>query len=354
MLVENTSGIAGLAFEQLHRDGQTMAVTVARGKWRLFSDGTLQAVESKILLADMFAGDPHRNDLLIAGDLIPYKPTADVTLIGEARASEPQKSITAGIQIGSHSASLRATGPRQWVYGKSGWTMTEAPEISQTTLSYRAASGGRIIGHPDGDVDPRNPIGSGLIDPEFTPTQRTYAAPNIDAEHAPISLDPRQPAAPQGFGPIPPWWQARSQYAGTYDGDWTENRSPRLPADFDYRFYQTAHPGLIQRSYLHPSQSVRTIGLATSGQGLDFTLPDLVPWARFSFSDGREVDVRLNLDGMHLDIRGDEWWLDLTWRGWMEICPAFYRVDLHSDDSASAHARDLVWAGLHSLSTEAP
>ena len=99
---------------------------------------------------------------------------------------------------------------------------------------------------------------------------------------------------------------------------------------------------------------MRTVGLAPGGQYLDFTLPDLVPWARYSFSDGREVDVRLNLDGLHLDMRGAAWWLDLTWRGWMEICPAFYRADLHADPGARAAGRDLVWSGLDGLRTEAP
>lgn len=42
--------------------------------------------------------------------------------------------------------------------------------------------------------------------------------------------------------------------------------------------------------------------------------------------------MRLNLDGVHIDARGDNLRVDLTWRGWLPICPQFFRVDLFYDD----------------------
>ncbi|MFS4438714.1 DUF2169 domain-containing protein [Paracoccaceae bacterium GXU_MW_L88] len=167
-----------------------------------------------------------------------------------------------------------------------------------------------------------------------------------------MSLDLKAPSAPQGYGPIPPWWQARSQYAGTYDESWEVSRSPRLPEDFDYRFYQVVHPNLILKNYLKPQQNIRMVGLVPGCQYLDVSLPDIAPWAKFSFNDGREVNVCLNCDGLHLDMREDVWWLDLTWRCWMEICPAFYRVDLY--ERQTAPEQDMVWSAQDHLTTEAP
>ncbi len=56
---------------------------------------------------------------------------------------------------------------------------------------------------------------------------------------------PFERSAPQGFGPIPPWWLDRQSHAGTYDEAWRTTRAPRLSEDFDYRFFQIAHPSLI-------------------------------------------------------------------------------------------------------------
>ncbi|MCV5919813.1 DUF2169 domain-containing protein, partial [Escherichia coli] len=43
-----------------------------------------------------------------------------------------------------------------------------------------------------------------------------------------------------GFGPVPPFFEARQTLAGTFDEEWIENRKPMLPLDFDRRFFQSA------------------------------------------------------------------------------------------------------------------
>ncbi|WP_329605730.1 DUF2169 domain-containing protein [Rhodovulum sulfidophilum] len=49
------------------------------------------------------------------------------------------------------------------------------------------------------------------------------------AEH-PMSLDPARPADPEGFGPVPPWWQMRARHAGTYDRVWAISRAAKAAA----------------------------------------------------------------------------------------------------------------------------
>ncbi|WP_142085549.1 hypothetical protein [Roseinatronobacter monicus] len=34
------------------------------------------------------------------------------------------------------------------------------------------------------------------------------------------------------------------------------------------------------------------------------------------------------MDGVHLDFRDETRRMDLTWRGWIDTCPSFYRADL--------------------------
>lgn len=333
MIRDNNTPFAAIGFEQWHRDGATMACIAVRGSYVFGEQGRIGLQEQQdMVLADIFEGDPHKTPLLKPGDLVPFKPSTDVTILGSVFAADGEAApvLHGSIQINDFKAQLRACGPRHWAHAQDSWQLSEPEPITEVPLSYTLASGGRVIGEPDGLVDPRNPIGSNLIDPDFTPADKTYPAPQIDSEAHPISLDHKRPALPQGFGPMAPWWQARQRFAGTYDDAWKAQTEPRLPEDFDYRFYQCAHPNLILPDYLNGGDIVRLEGLTPNGQ-LQFRLPNIRPCAKFSFTDDREVTIALNLDGLHMDFRETPFRYDLTWRGWIEICPAFYRADLTCD-----------------------
>ncbi len=328
MLADNNTPFAALGFEQWHPDGRTMAAVVARARMTLQQDGSVYfAPTQDIVLADAFAGDPHRSSMVATGDLVPFRGAADVTVRGSFHASEPAKTLRAGLRVGDHSHVLTATGPRLWHHDKR-WRLSAPEPVTEVPICYTRTAGGRVIGHPDGDVDPRNPIGTGVIAPAFTTKSTTVPAPQIMADGATVPDDPAEVPEPAGFGAISPWWQARACHAGTYDAEWQRTTHPRLPKDFDYRFYQAAHPRLIMPGYLYPGMPVQTFGLWPGGGTVDFVLPDLVPVARFGFTDGREVAVRLHMDGLHLDLTGPLPAYDLTWRAWMETCPSLYRIDL--------------------------
>ncbi|APX11590.1 DUF2169 family type VI secretion system accessory protein [Tateyamaria omphalii] len=350
MLVDNTTPFSGLGFEQWHRDGATMAVVVARGRYVVQPDGSLDAADRpELILSDVFEGGPQDSDMLVASDLVPFKPATDVTYLGAIHAAEPSDAILAGIQIGDHVAVLRAVGERSWICDKDTWHLTQPDPIQQADLTYCHASGGRHIGDPDGQVDARNPIGPGVISLDHTPTDAQIPAPRIDSEHVPVTEDLSHWPAPQGFGPMPPWWRSRQQFAGTYDEEWQANQHPRLPKDFDYRFYNCAPPALIQPGFLTGDEVIQTVGLRRGAARLDIQLPGLQPWARFHFRDGRDVEALLSLDGVHLDVRGETTQLDLTWRAWMAICPSFYRIDLHHAPLSRIREMSLPISRLHGL-----
>ena len=66
-------------------------------------------------------------------------------------------------------------------------------------------------------------------------------------------------------------------------------------------------------------------------------MPDLEPYAHFQWIDGREVFARLNRDGLHIDLRGEPPWpVAIKFRGWIEACPRFLRVDAGFTDAAGA------------------
>ncbi|AWN49089.1 DUF2169 domain-containing protein [Methylobacterium terrae] len=356
MLARNETPFAAIGFAQLHRDGDLMACLAVRASYTLGADGAVELADrQETVLVDEHEGDPHRTPMRRVGDLIPFKPAADVTLVGSAHApaGRPARTWPVELSVGGHTARLRVHGPRQWQPGltllKPTWKLGEAEPAAAVPLDYRRAAGGRFLGDPDGEVDRRNPIGPGIAHRDHTRPGRPFPAPQIDSPAAPVA-GPYDAPEPQGFGPIPPWWEPRQRHAGTYDEAWKAERHPRLPGDFDYRFYQTAHPGLILPGYLHGSEAVRVSGCRPGGAALSFTLPGVVPVADHAWDDGRAVRSRLNLDGLHLDLSGERPRLDLTWRGWIARCPAylFAVLSLLSLDEA----RGLPGCGAHGL-TEA-
>lgn len=330
MLHNNNTPFAAIGFEQWHRDGATMACIAVRAEFILREDGLIAlADQQEIVLADEFAGDPQKTPLIRTSDLVPFKPCTDITCLGPVVSPDglPHPTHNASIEIDQTLRSIRAHGPRIWEAVGDSWRLGEPEPVTDIPLCYSLASGGRVIGHPDGVVDPRNPIGRNLIHPDYTPKGRNYPAAQIDMPDHSIHDDFNHPPFPQGWGPMSPWWQARQQFAGTYDDAWRADRHPRLPQDFDYRFYNVAHPDLRAQGLLTGKEQIVATNLGRPG-AIRVFLPDTRPYATFGFKDGREVVAELNLDGVHLDFRQTPFRYAITWRGWMDVCPSFLRVDL--------------------------
>ena len=348
VLTANDTPLAALAFEQWHPNGATMAVVVARARVRVDPDGTQYLEEGDLALADRYDGDPHAAPMIAAGDLVPYRPFADVTVRGALHAPEPRARVEGGIAVGGRTVRLRGCGPRTWHHDRI-WRLSEPEPVAEVPLDWRLAAGGRIVGDPDGGVDPRNPIGPGIIHPDYTSERIELPAPRIDNAAYPVTDDPYARPEPQGLGPVPPWWLPRQRLAGTYDKAWEDEVHPRLPRDFDYRHYQVAPPNLILDGYLRPGVEVRTKGLRPGGEALSLHLPDLALWATFTFRDGRSVPVRLHCDGLHLDLTGEVPTFDLTWRTWIETCPSFEGVSLAPGRWEDLIERRLAIAGPEGL-----
>lgn len=338
MLIGNDTPFAAIGFGDLHRDGMEMAVVSVRARYDIAAEGRLRLADAQqIVLNDVYEGDPQRTPLLQVGDLIPFKPCADVTLLGSACAPTDRAAETweVGLSVGSYATRLRVHGPRSWEPAfkmlKPTWKLGRATPTRSVPIDYRLAAGGRYLGDPEGRLDDRNPIGPGLLCREASQVGYPLRAPQIDSASTPIE-DPFVGAEPQGFGPVPPFWAWRERHLGTRDEEWQHKRRPQMPKDFSYRFFQSAHPNLVIPS-LRGDEQVRLNGLVPGGGALAFTLPGIVPIAHHVWFDGRTARARLTLDGMHLDLRGTgPWRVDLTWRGWIIRDPDYRgaRLDVWS------------------------
>ncbi len=338
MLAENSTPFAAIAFEQVHRDGEPMGVITCRATYDLFADGRLELRrQQKLILADEYKGPPQENGLQRAGDLIPFKPNTDITVIGYSYAPtfEPATEWEFGLKVGAYERKLRCHGLRDWIakkdQDKCSWFIGPTRGVDRVPLDYKYAQGSRIAGGPHDVASQWNPIGAPQLSEDYHPHDERIRMPMIEALQDPI-ISPFRCYSPRGLSPIAPFWKTRQRFSGTYDEEWMQHRKPQLPADFNYLFYQTASPGLIYFGYMKGDESLTTNNLTANRKSLTFKLPGIQPYAKFSWLDDREALVRLNLDGVHLDLTSEvaPWRLDLTWRAWGVICPQFFKIDLYS------------------------
>jgi len=333
MLGENATPFRAIAFEHRHRDGRPMGVIAVRGAYDLFPDGTLQpSQKQEIILSDEYEGNPLKTPLLRASDIIPFKPNTDITIIGHSYPPGGARSgfWRFGMEIAQVSAMFRCHGLRKWFSsdGKN-WQMSEARPVDYVPLDYRYCPSNYIFGSPYHAESLDNPLGAPLASPEQTPSDAEIQVAMIMRDSDPV-INAHTPVSMAGTAPIAPHWHLRRRFAGSYDAAWEQDKYPHLPADFDYLFYQTACPGMIWQGFMRGDEPIILYQMTRGHDVVSFQLPQIQPFVRISWIDDRQVTLKLNLDGIHCDLRDQEppWRIDLTWRGWAEICPQFFKMDL--------------------------
>jgi hypothetical protein len=352
MLGNNRTPFAAIAFEQAHRNGSDMAVIAVRASYQLDGQGILVlADKQEIALIDEYAGDPQTSPLLKASDLVPFKPSTDVTALAKSRRPgdcRPEESWVAGIRIGSYRYGLRVCGPRQWLRQKARLLPGKSLPVDNVDIDYRSSWSDLEPGELPGDPPPLNSIGVRRPDAREVDRGSDIVMASIDAPNEDYA-DPFAVREPQGFGPLPPFWRQRQRFAGTFGERWLKQRHPLLPEDFDYRFHQCAHPRLVMNGHMSGGEEIELYRLHPVSEQLVFNLPAVQPWANFLWLDEREVSMRLNLDGVHIDARGAEVSVDLTWRGWLPICPQFFRIDVFHDVLGADGLEELPFSGIDGI-----
>ncbi len=317
MELRNHTPFSPLCFES--RDPQRMdfGVCVLRGTFVIRPDQRLRPdpEQAPLVMADAYHGEPGESSLRIETNLAPFKPKTDIHIEALAHSpdGQPRPRWRVGLQIGELQRLLEVTGPRGWQRSLGRWTLTDPKPITELPLRYEYAYGGgwQLLAQGEAGACMENPVGLGLSDP------RLRAAP--DWVFAPQIVDPAQanpafdtPIAVKGFGPMPPSWSPRLQHAGTFDTVWEKTRWPELPEDFDYAFYNSAHPDLIYPGYLQGDETLHTLCL-TPGKHLRFALPGYQLGLLLRREDGRINLLPMQLDSLHLDLIRMRAYL--TWRG---------------------------------------
>jgi hypothetical protein len=360
--------------------GKDFGVVIVKGtytfspSWRLL----LAEEQAPMVFTDLCYGALNVTSLRHPSDLVPNKPSTDVIVNAIARSPDGKavESWICGLRIEERDGSsiidkeLRITGPRQWMprWKRSlsdrekqdwrehrryfiGWELSAPAPIAELPLHYEYAYGGsKPIGRRENgdallDFDPRNPLGRGAIDPQWSDHTIPQPAPQIEAVGEPIR-DPYAAYTPESFGPIPPAWEPRLPLAGAYDEKWREEIWPDWPPDYKFAFHHSAHPDLICPRYLRGNERIKLSNLIAGHEDVQIELPgdrivlDLVK------ADG-EIDQReMSLDTVFLDIASDKRrrrHVFLSWR--LNFEPNLYngvRIALHRAVSMSPSASGRV------------
>ncbi|WP_454818898.1 DUF2169 family type VI secretion system accessory protein [Labrys neptuniae] len=331
--------------------GKEFGVVIVKGTYEFAPSGRLLLAEEQaaLIFTDLCHGAVNVTSLRHPSDLVPNKPSTDIIVNAATWAprGEPTPSWTCGLRIEARDGStvveksLRVTGPRRWVprwkkqlseretqkwrkyqHLFEGWQLSEPEPISHLPLHYEYAYGGpKPIGEQENgesilDFDPRNPLGRGALDEEWSDPTTSHPAPQIEAVSDPIS-DPYKSYTPQSVSPIPPAWEPRLPLGGTYDDEWDKNIWPNWPPDYQFAYNNSAHPDLICGDYLRGDERVTLANLIANEPTTVFDLPGDKIDLDFVRANGDYDRREMVLDTVLLDIASDRRHrrhVFLTWR----------------------------------------
>lgn len=330
MKLINKYTFPGFIFQQYNTQSELMVCLTVIANYDLTKEGRLAFVDTQpeIKYMDSYElGEEGGEYLSEPSDFVPYKPGTDVTFLGNSYSptGEAKESWPTGIKIEDFEHLIHVYGARNWEPSLSkGWKMGPAVPCLSVPLSWEKAFGGLIPHNPEKedtkDYHRYNPLGTGLLNKDYSNKHKFYPAPQIEHPKQPIT-DWSVNYIPQCFAPVAPVWRFREQYTGTYDETWLKTRHPFLPQDFDYRFYQCAHPDLILPFYLKGDERFQFACLYPGIRRYTSQLPKLKFTALTHYMDGSKQEHALNLDGLHFNLLGENRRLKLTWRimfGWGE------------------------------------
>lgn len=313
MELRNLTPFPHLLFESVDEDRDEFGVAVLSGSFDIGSASQLlvSEVQEEITIAEEYFGEPNESSIKRASSLAPMKLSSDIHINASAHSpsGKPEKRWNVKIEVGAWQKEIHVTGPRTYDKTAKGWELSEPIEVMEVPLDYEKAYGGLYQEKGKLNSHPQNFIGVGHYD--TSEEKETWIAPQI------VSVDDPNPkfgekTKVEGVGAIAPTWQPRVKHAGTYDDDWLENVWPYLPADFEYEFWNSAHPDLVMPEYLKGDEAIKLHHLS-SDQLMSFALPGYHIYLLCRMKDGSIIKNSLNLDTVHIDAPTKK--VFLTWRG---------------------------------------
>ncbi len=248
---------------------------------------------------DTYWNDDASRSLSAPSDLAPWKPRADVILVGYAFAPrrQPARSVVARLKVGEIDKAIEVFGDR--AFTQEG-ALREGERFLRVPLQWERAAGG-----PETD----NPVGMRL---DVADSYGATAIPNL--QPLGLHLERRGDHLPPiGFGPIAPRWPSRRALLGRHAATFSQGQwGPRpLPADLDLAYFMAAPPDQ-QLDVLRDDEPIILENLHPDHPRLMTSLPGLRPRARVE-RRGATQEVAMCADTLWID--SGRAICTLTWRG---------------------------------------
>ena len=291
---------AGTSIWQAH-DGAWTLTACVRGTFSLVHgrEAVLADAQEPVVgdqFHTHFAG-PRGPSLYAASELVPYKPRADVILVGSAFAPEqtPVDALIARVAIEELDKSIGVIGDRRWSLGPDGLEPSAPVSFRSMPLRYERAARA-----------PDNPVGFDLAG---APTLGDLALPNLEAVD-----DAPDTGQTLGFGPVHPAAATRRGLLHPEALAWvTDGEKGPMPKGFDFAYYNAA-PREQQIDLLRHSASIVLTNLHREHERFVARLPHVRPRAFLVSADAeRSIEIALRCDTLWIDT--DRAVMTLSWRG---------------------------------------
>jgi hypothetical protein len=246
--------------------------------------------------------DPGRS-LYSPSDVIPFKPRADILLVGHAFApgQAPARSILTRLVVGDVEKGIEAFCDRSFTLdGK----LREGPKVTRVPLRYERAAGG---------PGTWNPVG---MRPDATDAYGSVALPNM--QRPGLMVASREDSIePIGYGPLAPTWPTRQEKLGYLSTIWDFSKwsSAALPDRLDYSFFNVAPPDQ-QVNEIRPNERLVLENLHPEHPRLVTSLPGIRPRAVVE-RVGRRDEIKLTADTLWIDTALSM--CTVVWRGQLAL-----------------------------------
>lgn len=311
MLLSSRLPLGSLFFKHWHTDDTEIGVVVAKAVFEVRDDGTLKTIKPApdLVLADVFGGDGDvaRSPLACEQEIAPAKVATDLTVnaVAHAPAGKPAQEWPVSVSVPDKlHYECRVRGPCMWSKSLSGWVRDQPEAVKEVPLSYALAYGGPDRGTDDAenpDVYQLNPAGIGRATRDSLKGEDPFPAHQIGLMGDFMDGDPLTEATVCGFGPIAKAWLPRRAYAGTFDTEWEQTRHPRMPEDYDLRFWNAAPHALQIDPMMAGNETIHLDGMMPGGARKSITLPGVKLKLA---AKGEDVfkNHTMKLDTVHIDI----------------------------------------------------
>ncbi len=295
--------LAAVSFRWQLRPPQDTLVVAIRATFSITPDAVVATMAEPLLpVGDLHFDDDVSASVRYASDYAPFKPKADVTLVGHAYPSADRHGFGhVQLVFGSVRAAVAAIGDRTWKKG----APSDPKVFDAMPLRWERAFGGN--GYK------ANPLGQGYDGD---------ALPNLeDPKH--LIRSPGDRPKPQCLAPVPREFAERHDKLGTYDKQWLEERWPYFPRDVDWSYFNAA-PSAQQIPYPRGDETFELAGVHPDHPVLSGRLAGISARAfaqRTAEAGAKFHEIPVNLDTVAFDADALE--VSLVWRGLMDVADEY-------------------------------